>query len=154
MMQLSETTKEVRMDNALAKRWMDLLGNEGYRPVSEVNEDNPAWSRLQFRAEGKTYMVLVDENDPTFHHVQLAYDLRDRHAPGALARAANHVSQRMKGAKATVDDDASSVRFHLEWFQEEFPSATLLDRILSQLATAASEYLEKLGAVEPIKAMA
>ncbi len=142
------------MEKALAKRWMDLLGKEGYRPLMEVNEENPAWSRLQFKAEGKTYQVLVDEDDPTFHHVLLSYDLEPGRDMGLLARIANQVNEDLKGAKATVDHGAEVVRFHLEWFHEELPSARLLDRTIWQLATAATEFFEKVRAAEPVKALA
>ena len=60
----------------------------------------------------------------------------------------------LKCAKATVDDDAATVRFNMEWFQEDLPSAQLFERALSQLAAAAAQFFEKLGTVEPVKALA
>jgi hypothetical protein len=133
---------------------MDFLGEEGYRPVMEDHEDSAAWSRLRFKAEGKKCQTFVDEDDPTFAHVQLSYDLRNVRDQGLLVRIANEINGSLKCAKATVDDDAATVRFNMEWFQEDLPSAQLFERALSQLAAAAAQFFEKLGAVEPVKALA
>lgn len=119
------------MENALAKRWMDFLAAEGYRPSFELNED-----------------------DPTFVHLELAYDLGAGRDPDQLARTANQINASLKGAKATVDGDAATARFHLEWFQEELPSLALLERCLSQLATAAGQLFDRLEPAEPVKALA
>jgi hypothetical protein len=142
------------VEKTRAKQWMDFLGEEGYRPVMEDHEENPEWSRLKFKAEGKKCQAFVDEDDPSFAHVQLSYDLRDGRDLGVLARIANDINGSLKCAKATVDDDAATVRFNMEWFQDGLPSAQLFERALCQLAAAAAQFFEKLGAVEPVKALA
>ena len=94
------------MENALAKRWMDFLAAEGFRPSLELNEDNTERSRLRFKAEGKKYSLYLDEEDPTFVHLELAYNLGDGRDLDQLARTANEVNESLKGAKTTVDADA------------------------------------------------
>jgi hypothetical protein len=142
------------MEIALAARWMDFLAAEGFRPALELNEDNTERSRLRFKAEGKKYSLYLDEEDPTFVHLELAYNLGVGRDLDQLSRTANEVNESLKGAKTTVDADASTARFHLEWFQEELPSLALLERCLSQLATAAGRYFERLGPAETSKALA
>ncbi len=142
------------MENVLARRWMDFLASEGYRPSLEVNEDNTERSRLRFKAEGKRFQLFLDEEDPTFVHLELDYNLGEGRDLDQLVRTANEVNETMKGAKTTVDGDCETARFHLEWFQEELPSLALLERSLSQLATAAAQYFDRLGPAEPVKALA
>jgi hypothetical protein len=146
--------EEAPMENALAKRWMDFLAAEGFRPSLELNEDNTERFRLRFKAEGKKYSLYLDEEDPTFVHLELAYNLGDGRDLDQLARTANEVNESLKGAKTTVDADGGTARFHFEWFQEELPSLALLERCLSQLATAAAQLFERLGPAEPVKALA
>ncbi len=137
------------MENTLATRWMELLAQEGYRALLDVNQENEALSRIAFKREGKTYELHLDENDPTFAHLELAFTVdAQRHERDLLVRVGNENNQCLKAAKTTIDARGDGARFHMEWFQEGMPTPGVLDRILAQLATAAREFFEKVGAAE------
>jgi hypothetical protein len=142
------------MERKHATEWKEFLAHEGYRPELEVNEDKPTQCRLRFKAEGRTYLAYLDEADTAFAHLELAYNVREGRDLGTLVRLANEVNALLKGAKTTVDREADVVRFHLEWFLEGIPPLRVIERSLSQLASAASAFFDRLAENEPVKALA
>ncbi len=131
-------------DQGIAAKWMDLLGEEGYRPHHEVNEEDTARCRVAFKVEGLRYYLYLDEKDPTFFFLSLSYVLGDLpDEPELLLEAAGAATRQLKGTKVWVDQEARAVYSNYEWFAEELPSSKLLERLLSQVSNGADTFFEK-----------
>ena len=127
---------------SLARRHLDLLAEEGYRPVFEPDEDGRSAS-ITFKAEGKQFVLLVDEDDETFFHLGLGFALDAGHDVQAAIATANELNERWKGVKVTVLAEHRSIRFQIESL---LPGGTcpppLLDRALQLLRGASTEFFE------------
>lgn len=128
----------------VVERWCDLLAEEGYRPRPELKEGSaPHWF-IPFKHEGTRFGVYLDEKDPTYMQLELAYTVDPTIAPlTTLLEVANEINSLTKGVKVTVSPAGDSAWFMLEWFSESVPSPAVLGRLLSQARHAAEEFFEK-----------
>jgi hypothetical protein len=141
--------------HGLADRYLELLANEGYRPKLERHPEQPHLARVEFKAEGAKFNVFLDEEDPGFFQLSLAFDLGARNLDDtALLAAANHLNDEMKAVKVTVDRDANLARFHYEAFVEGPPSSEILERSMFQLRRASDDFFERIRSVEAPTALA
>ncbi len=139
----------------LADRNLELLAEEGYRPRLERHPEQPHLARVEFRAQGAKFSIFLDEEDPGFFQLSLAFDLGARSLGAtALLAAANHLNDQVKAVKATVDRDANVARFHYEAFVEGPPSSEVLDRSMFQLRRASDDFFERIRSVEAPTALA
>lgn len=134
-------------ESGAAKRWMDFLAEEGYRPALDVNPEQPRHSALAFMCEGRRLLLFVHEDDPSYFQLTLAYDTQGLAADDvALLRAANTVNDDAKVVKVIVDRDHGAAYFQIEAFADALPSPAVLRRSLSQLRHAADAFFERLPA--------
>jgi hypothetical protein len=139
----------------LADRYLELLAEEGYRPRLERHPEQAHLSRIEFKVEGVKFNVFLDEEDPAFFQLSLAFDLGARSfGDTALLAAANHLNDEMKAVKATIDRDANVARFHYEAFVEGPPSSEILGRSMFQLRRASDDFFERIRPVEAPTALA
>jgi hypothetical protein len=140
-------------EKTLAQRWMDLFGEEGYRPHLELHDEHPERSRICFKAEGIKYLLYLDEKDPTFFNLSLSYEL-GLHAgvpDFLLLKAAGDESRETKGTKVNVDLEERSASFNLEWFSEALPTPKMLERMVRQLVYSSDRFFTRLrGAKRPV----
>jgi hypothetical protein len=123
---------------------LKFLKDEGYRPTLQRREDGSTAGLIRFKAEGKTFLAIVDDDDPAFFHVELGYSFPDDADVPLLLSAANDLNQNMKVVKAVVDVTHRVVEFHVELFVGEVgPTAGILQRSLRVLALAANEFFER-----------
>lgn len=128
----------------LVTRWLDLLTEEGYRPKAEQREEAPHQWRVNFKQEGVAFGVYLDEQDPDYTQLELAYSLDPAVAPlAALLAAANLVNSETKAVKVTVSPEGNAAWFMMEWFSDTIPTPKILDRLVSQARHGASEFFEK-----------
>jgi hypothetical protein len=98
---------------------------------------------IRFKAEGKTFLALVDD-DPAFFHVEFGYSFPEDADVPLLLSTANDLNQNMKVVKTIVDVTHRVVEFHVELFVGEVgPTTGILQRTLHVLALAASEFFER-----------
>jgi putative sensory transduction regulator len=126
----------------VAKRYSDLLAEEGYRPKVNPSEDNH--SIVRFKSEGNVFLLFVDEDDEAFFHLALAYELGDgvTDMAGAMSRA-NDLNSDYKAVKVTVHPAERSVRFHVEAFLEAPATLPVIQRSIGALRNAARAYFEQ-----------
>jgi hypothetical protein len=88
-------------EKGLQKLYMDYLGEEGYRP--EVDGDGD----IQFKVEGLTYFIDVDENDTEYFAIMLAniYEVESAQARITALEACNAVSSTAKVVKGQIIND-------------------------------------------------
>jgi hypothetical protein len=134
----------------LARRYLDLLADEGYRPTVASDGDEP--TVLSFKSEGEMYLLLVDESDQQFFHLATAWDLGDADLALATSRA-NELNEELKGVKLTVWAPEKSVRLHVECFVDEAPaSMAVIERSLAALRLGTSRFFEPLPVREHLDA--
>ncbi len=131
---------------SLRARWMDLLGEDGYRPHLEEDDDEPERFRIVFKSEGVRHVVYLHDKDPAFFNLSLTYRLGDyATAPDfALLAAANAENWEAKVTKVTVNLEARSAFFSFEGFCDELPSSELLGRMIRQASYSADRYFKRL----------
>jgi len=129
-----------------AQRWMDLLGEDGFRPRLEVNDEHPEQMRICFKSEGTKYLLFLDERDATFFNLSLSYNLGEVAGAGdyALLNAANEENRHAKGTKVTVDLEGRSAYFNIEGFGEAPPSSALFERMVGQCGYSADRFFSRL----------
>jgi hypothetical protein len=134
-------------EKTLRERWMDLLGEDGYRPHLELNDDEPAHCRIAFKSEGVKLLLYLDDKDPTFFNLTLTYVLgKFAFAPDfALLAAANQECKRSKGTKVMVDLEDRSASFHIEAFGEELPTTAMFERMVEQCSYSADGFFQRLA---------
>jgi len=133
----------------LASRWKEFLIEGGYRPTVAVNDEDPRYASIQFKAEGRRFAVLVDEEDPSFLHLDLGYVLEDVRSDVGLLEIANTLNASLKVVKVTVEDGERLAHFQAESFGEALPSSETFERLLSQLMLAADQFLERVQLDRP-----
>jgi hypothetical protein len=133
----------------LAARYLDLLSDEGYRPKLEQTGERT--SRLAFKAEGRKFVLLVDDDDEAFFALGLAYGLGEFDAAAATSRA-NEVNDQLKVVKAIVSAQDRCVRFLVEMFLEAPATMPLLERSMSALRNAAASFFEPAPRVDHLDA--
>jgi hypothetical protein len=135
----------------VAKRYFDLLAEEGYRPKIGSSENNH--SILRFKSEGTVFLLFVDEDDESFFHLALTYDLGDGVADmaGAMSRA-NDLNADYKAVKVTVHPAEQSVRFHVEAFLEDLATLSVIQRCIGALRDAARAFFEPARAADRLDA--
>jgi hypothetical protein len=133
-------------EKTLAQRWMDLLGEDGYRPRLELNQEEPERSRIFFKSEGTKFNLYLDDRDPTFFNLSLSYVLGDHSGASdlVLLGAANEENRRAKVTKVTLDLDERSACFSMEGFGEEVPSEAMFERMVRQCSNSADRFFTRL----------
>ncbi len=131
-------------ERTLRERWMDLLGEDGFRPHLEVNDEEPAQCRIAFKSEGVKYLLYLDDRDPTFFTLSVGYVLGNHaSAPDfAVLAAANDES---KQAKVTLDLEDRSASFNIEGFSEALPSTEVFERMVGQCSYSADRFFGRLS---------
>jgi hypothetical protein len=124
----------------LASRYLESLGEEGYRPRLESSDDRR--SIIGFKSEGLELLLFVDEDDDSFFHLGSAYQLGETDLESALSRA-NELDEELKVVKITIAPEDRSVRFHVESFVEEAPpGAEHVERAVGAIRNAVSLFFE------------
>ena len=136
---------EVPRPRPQAERYLSYLAEEGFRPELEDSPPDEA-ALVTFKAEGRRYAVLVDEDDPACFHLALSYRTDDHEAElPRLLEVANAINAGWKGPKATVDEEDESVTFSTEIYLEDaerFGSAMM--RAISALGGASDAFFRRL----------
>jgi hypothetical protein len=147
---MTDPTKKPARSPA-ATRWMRLLDKEGYRPDHQVNTENPSLSRIHFKAEGSTFDVYLDAEDPGYLQLSLEYGLRPGTVEHELAplSIANEINTRLKIVKCAVDLAAGTVAFNVECLGGPV-DADVLERWLMHARGAAKEFFERLDVQRPL----
>ena len=131
---------------SVAQKYLELLSTEGYRPDLEGDEGSP---RIVFKAEGASFRMILDEEDPEFFGLTLGYGVPEGHEFGRLTGLANELNDRWKVVKATIHPDGDAVRFAFEIFTGDAVSPGLLERAIRALRLVAEEFFEELRKAEP-----
>ena len=134
----------------LATRYLDLLSEEGYRP--KLDESDPRHAVITFKAEGKSVLLFIDEDDESFLHLGVAFDLGNLDGAAALDQA-NQVNEELKVVKVTICLPDRAVRFNVEVFLEKGPAGmALLQRGIGALRSAVARFFEPVRSVEHLDA--
>ncbi len=130
---------------SLARRYLEFLADEGYRPRCEDDPDDDSFKVLSFKSEGQTFILFVYEDDPDYFNIGFAFDRGEGpHDPAALANMARDVTESVKGVKCILGLQDNSVRLQVETFLGgATPTAALLERLLAALRHAATQVFEK-----------
>lgn len=118
------------------------LATEGFRP--EIT----ASGNVRFRREGRSYVIYVDEKDPTYFRIVLAFSAEDK-SPQMRARrleGCNTATAEVKVVKAFLDSDGDPT-FSSEMFlivPGDFK--TTLSRTLRAMDNAYEKYTKKVAA--------
>lgn len=125
----------------LQETYSGFLSTEGFRP--EVTQSG----NVRFRREGRTYVIYVDENDPTYFRLVLVFSEEDKSAAMRLRRleGINIASSDTKVIKAYLDSDGDPT-FAAEMFvvvPGDFK--TTLSRLLRATDNAYDKYRKKVA---------
>jgi hypothetical protein len=125
----------------LQETYSTFLASEGFRPEI-TNSGN-----VRFRREGRAYVIYVDENDPTFFRLVLAFSADDKSAAMRQRRleGINTASSEVKVIKSFLDSDGDPT-FAAEMFlvvPGDFKST--LSRLLRAMDNAYEKYTKKVG---------
>lgn len=127
-----ETKKEIQ------DAYTSYLDEQGFRPsVTELGN-------VLFKAEGRNYVIYVDEKDPTYFRLVVSFTYSDagEDAQAKRLKALSEVNRTMKAVKAYVGASGST-DFSIEMFQNKPGDANAnLARMLRQLRAAVSKYGE------------
>jgi hypothetical protein len=142
---MAKTTKAMTIKKTLEKRYLDFLGDEGYRPKADPDTDDLDFRLITFKSEGSTFLLFVYEDDPDYFNVGFSFDLGEAaRDAAALASLALDVNGQVKGVKCTLAPDDNAVRFQVESFLcGSKVSHALLTRSLDALRHAAAAFFEK-----------
>jgi hypothetical protein len=119
----------------LARSYLDLLAEEGYRPKRERCGETSGV--ITFKSEGDGYILLVDGDDSQFFHLATAYAL-DALAPTEALERANRLNDQAKAVKVTVHPEEGAVRFHIEAFVGQPVDLEVFERSLGAIKNAAT----------------
>jgi hypothetical protein len=125
----------------LQETYTTYLTSEGFRP--ELTQSG----NVRFRREGRSYVIYVDEKDPTYFRLVLAFSAEDKSAQARARRleGCNTASAEVKVIKAFLDSDGDPT-FSAEMFlvvPGDFK--TTLSRLLRATDNAYSKYLKKVA---------
>jgi hypothetical protein len=125
----------------LQETYSTYLASEGYRP-----ELTPS-GNVKFRRESKTYVIYVDERDPTYFRLVLAFTAEDKSAAMRIKRleGINTASGDTKVIKAYLDSDGDPT-FSAEMFlvvPGDFK--TTLSRLFRAIDSAYDKYTSKVA---------
>lgn len=127
-----ETKKEIQ------DAYTSYLDEQGFRPsLTELGN-------VLFKAEGRNYVIYVDEKDPTYFRLVVSFTYTDagEEAQHRRLKALSEVNRTMKSVKAYVGTSGST-DFSIEMFQNKLGDANAnLTRMLRQLRAAVSKYSE------------
>lgn len=129
----------------LQETYSSFLATEGYRP------ETLSTGNIKFRREGRTYVIYVDERDPTYFRMQMSYIYDDKSDAQRLRRvdAMNYAISEVKVVKGYALADGS-VYFSAELFlivPGDFKM--VLGRLFSGLDLALQKFNTKLAEVPP-----
>ncbi len=134
------TTAHGQMDKAvLQKIYLDYLREEGYQP--RVDEDGD----VQFKREGFTYFISVDENDPEFFGLMLPniWEIESDEERLYALFACNEATANTKVAKAQVVGD--NVWISAEVFLEKPDDfRKIIHRAFSAMDSALEKYVNTM----------
>jgi len=117
------------------------LATEGFRP--EITQSG----NVRFRREGRSYVIFVEENDPTYFRMVLAFSAEDKSPQARIRRleGINTASAEVKVVKAFLDSDGDPT-FSSEMFlivPGDFK--TTLSRLPRATDNAYEKYLKKVA---------
>lgn len=126
----------------LQTTYSDFLATEGFRPELTQN------GNVRFRREGRSYVIYVDADDPTYFRLVLAFSADDKSPQARIRRleGVNTASNEVKVVKAFLDSDGDPT-FAAEMFlvvPGDFK--TTLTRILRAMDNAYDKYTKKVAA--------
>ena len=61
---MAKATKTMTVKKTLEQRYLDFLGDEGYRPQAAPDTDDLDFRVIAFKSEGSTFLLFVYEDDP------------------------------------------------------------------------------------------
>jgi Putative bacterial sensory transduction regulator len=126
----------------LQTTYSDFLATEGFRPELTQN------GNVRFRREGRSYVIYVDADDPTYFRLVLAFSADDKSPQARIRRleGINTASNEVKVVKAFLDNDGDPT-FAAEMFlvvPGDFK--TTLTRLLRAMDNAYDKYTKKVAA--------
>jgi hypothetical protein len=126
----------------LQTTYSDFLATEGFRPELTQN------GNVRFRREGRSYVIYVDADDPTYFRLVLAFSADDKSPQARIRRleGVNTASNEVKVVKAFLDSDGDPT-FAAEMFlvvPGDFK--TTLNRLLRAMDNAYDKYTKKVAA--------
>jgi hypothetical protein len=85
----------------LQETYSAFLRTEGFRP--EITQSG----NVRFRREGRSYVIFVEENDPTYFRLVLAFSAEDKSLQARIRRleGCNVASAEVKVVKVFLDSD-------------------------------------------------
>lgn len=89
----------------MAALYADFLLNEGYRPEIDKDKD------IVFKADGKTYLIILDESDPVFFRLLFPnfWSIDSEEERRKVVAATDYATSMTKVAKVfTVKNNASA----------------------------------------------
>jgi hypothetical protein len=125
----------------LQEIYAGLISAEGLRP-----ETNAA-GNLRFRREGRSYVIHVDERDPLYVRLTMAFAVEDKSAPMRQRRleGCNTASSEVKVVKCFLDEDGDPT-FATEMFVIVPGDFKLwFNRALRAMDSAFDRYTRKVG---------
>jgi len=120
---------------------MDFLAQEGYQPSIDSEGD------VKFKAEGRTYYVIVDEEDETYFRLLFPnfWDIGSTEELTRALLAANHATMRTKVAKVYVHDDGKDTSAAIEMFIDPPGDFKLtFNRSMRALMVSVNTFVEKM----------
>lgn len=126
-------------NKSLQTLYMDYLGEEGYRP--EIDSDGD----VQFKAEGQTFFIDVDEDDIEYFAVMLfnIWEIESEEERAKALEACNAVNSNAKVIKGQIINDY--IWLSAEVFvadPEDFKG--IFDRIMSAFSAAQDTVVESM----------
>jgi hypothetical protein len=139
-----DTSKEKVLSEKkrLGEPYMLYLSTQGYKPETDADGD------IKFKKEGKTFFILIDEDDPKYFRVALPnfWDIKEENRPAILV-SCNAASYRCKSVKVVAMD--KTVWAFAEMFLSEPKSyEVIFERIIGALQYAVTKFTEE---IEPRK---
>ena len=125
----------------LQETYTAFLSTEGFRP-----EITPS-GNVRFRREGRSYVIYVDEDDPTYFRLVLAFSAEDK-SPQARARrleGCNTASAEVKVVKAFLDRDGDPTFASEMFLVVPGDLKTTLLRLLRATDNAYDKYRKKVA---------
>jgi len=133
----SRVTLMTRSERAQA--YMNILTEEGYRPSLDEDGD------VVFKKEGRSYLILIDENDPRFFRLVFPnfWPIESELERARVVQAASATTGKIKVAKVFVVRD--DVWATVELFVETPDSAkAVFERSMSVLTEAVDTFAEQM----------
>jgi hypothetical protein len=123
----------------IQKMYMDFLAEEGYRPEIDADGD------VQFKSEGKTYFMSVNDDDPTFFRLVLAniWPIESEVERTQVFIAVDHSNAQTKVAKAFLVKDDVWVGIEL-FLPEATDFKDVFDRSMSALGSGVDFFVGKM----------